>query len=440
MNVESTARELEVQPKTDQTLSTTAGISKKKSFLIGLQHVLAMDIFIPPMILAGLLSLSVGETTLLIQMTFLACGIATVIQAGFAMKLPVMQGPSFVPLSALATIGTTSGLPVMVGSLMPGALFIALLGYPLKLFSKLVRTFIPKIVAGTVIIVVGIALMPNAIQSIYTAPGGFGPNVLIASVTGSVLILSMYFGEKFKHLTFIKLASVIVALTLGTLVASFYGMVDFSQVQEAGWFALPHVFAFGAPVFELEAVLLMVFIYFIIMIETTGTWFTVSEVTDEKLSDNRLNGGSFGEGFGCFVGSLFGGTPVTGYSSNAGVLAITGVKSRYPVIAGGIILILLGMMPKLMSVLASIPASGISSVFAVICLIVMMNGFRVVKDVTFTERNMLIIGLPITLTFFTTFLPGEVFETMPTILTYVLSSGVAVGALAAVILNKLLPE
>ena len=440
MNVESTARELEVQPKTDQTLSTTAGISKKKSFLIGLQHVLAMDIFIPPMILAGLLSLSVGETTLLIQMTFLACGIATVIQAGFAMKLPVMQGPSFVPLSALATIGTTSGLPVMVGSLMPGALFIALLGYPLKLFSKLVRTFIPKIVAGTVIIVVGIALMPNAIQSIYTAPGGFGPNVLIASVTGSVLILSMYFGEKFKHLTFIKLASVIVALTLGTLVASFYGMVDFSQVQEAGWFALPHVFAFGAPVFELEAVLLMVFIYFIIMIETTGTWFTVSEVTDEKLSDNRLNGGSFGEGFGCFVGSLFGGTPVTGYSSNAGVLAITGVKSRYPVIAGGIILILLGMMPKLMSVLASIPASVISSVFAVICLIVMMNGFRVVKDVTFTERNMLIIGLPITLTFFTTFLPGEVFETMPTILTYVLSSGVAVGALAAVILNKLLPE
>lgn len=438
--MESTAREIEVQTKKDQTLSTADEISKKKSFLIGLQHVLAMDIFIPPMILAGLLSLSVGETTLLIQMTFLACGVATVIQAGFAMKLPVMQGPSFVPLSALATIGTTSGLPVMIGSLMPGALMIALLGYPLKLFSKFVRTFIPKIVAGTVIIVVGIALMPNAIQSIYTASGGFGPNVLIAGVTGSVLILSMYFGEKFKHLTFIKLVSVIVALALGTLVASFYGMVDFSQVQEASWFALPQVFAFGNPVFELEAVLLMVFIYFIIMIETTGTWFTVSKVTDEKLSDDRLNGGSLGEGFGCFVGSLFGGTPVTGYSSNAGVLAITGVKSRYPVIAGGIILIALGMMPKLMSVIASIPASVISSVFAVICLIVMMNGFRVVKDVTFTERNMLIIGLPITLTFFTTFLPGEVFETMPTILTYVLSSGVAVGALAAVILNKLLPE
>src|SRR5699024_11675113 len=136
---------------------------------------------------------------------------------------------------------------------------------------------------------------------------------------------------------------------------------------------------------------LMVFLYFISINESTGTWFTVSKVTDEKLSDDRLNGGSLGEGFGCFVGSLFGGTPDTGYSSNAGVLAFTGVKSRYPVIAGGIILILLGMMPKLMSVLASIPASVISSVFAVICLIVMMNGFRVVKDVTFTERNMLII-------------------------------------------------
>lgn len=439
--MESTARELDLNPTSEQAHpKEEEHVSVGKSFFIGLQHVLAMDIFIPPIILAGMLSFSVADTALLIQMTFLACGIATVIQAGFAMKLPVMQGPSFVPLSALAAIGTTSGLGTMIGSLIPGALLIAVLGYPLRLFSKLVNKFIPKIVAGTAIIVVGISLMPNAVNSIYTAPGGFGPNVLVAGLTGGVLLLCMYFGEKFTNLTFIKLTSVILALIVGTITASFFGMVDFSQVADANWFALPSLFAFGTPNFELEAILLMVFIYFIIMIETTGTWFTVSKVTDEKLDDNRLNGGAAGEGIGCIIGSFFGGTPVTGYSSNAGVLAITGVKSRYPVIAGGIILIALGMMPKLMNIIASIPASVISSVFAVVCLVIMMNGFRVVKDVTFTERNMLLIGVPITLTFFTIFLPAEVLETMPTILTYIFSSGITVGALTAITLNKLLPE
>ncbi|GAB3046441.1 nucleobase:cation symporter-2 family protein [Virgibacillus ainsalahensis] len=438
--MDSTARELEFQPVEEQVHTKRETISVGKSFVIGLQHVLAMDIFIPPIILAGLLSFSVADTALLIQMTFLACGVATVIQAGFAMKLPVMQGPSFVPLSALAAIGTTSGLGAMVGSLMPGALLIAVLGYPLKLFSKVVGKFIPKLVAGTVIIVVGVALMPSAISSIYTAPGSFGSNIAVASVTASVLVLCMYFGEKFTNLKFIKLTSVILSLVIGTVMASFFGMVDFSAVAEAGWFALPSIFAFGTPVFELEAIITMVIIYFIIMIETTGTWFTVSNVTDEKLDTNRLNGGAAGEGLGCFAGSLFGGTPVTGYSSNAGVVAITGVKSRNPVIAGGIILIALGMMPKLMNIIASIPAAVISSVFAIVCVVIMMNGFRVVKDIQFTERNMLLVGLPIMLTLFTVFLPAEVLNEMPNILNYIFSSGLAVGALAAVILNMLLPE
>src|SRR5690606_2352452 len=105
-----------------------SNISAGKSFFVGLQHVLAMDLFIPPIILAGLLSFSVADTAFLIQVTFIACGIATLIQAGFAMKRPVMQGPSVVPISALAAIGTTAGIPAMIGSLIPGALLIALIG------------------------------------------------------------------------------------------------------------------------------------------------------------------------------------------------------------------------------------------------------------------------------------------------------------------------
>lgn len=439
--MESTARNIETEVKPKEQNIKEENVSVGKSFFVGLQHVLAMDLFIPPIILAGLLSFSVAETALLIQMTFIACGVATLIQAGFAMRLPVMQGPSFVPLSALAAIGTTSGIGAMIGSLIPGALLIALLGRPLKVFSKVVKKFIPPIVAGTVIVVVGISLMPSAINSIYNAPGNYNVNILVAFISAAVLIICMYVGEKVTTgFKFLKAASVILALGVGTTIASFYGLVDFSSVGEASWFALPSIFAFGTPTFELDAILIMLAVYLIIVIETTGTWFTVGEVTDEKLDEKRLNGGAFGEGIGCFVGSFFGGTPVTGYSTNAGIIAITGVKSRKPIIAGGVILIILGMMPKVMNIIASIPAVVINGVFAIICVVIMMNGLKVIKDAPFTERNMIVIGVPVMLALFAVLIPAEILNSLPNIATYFVSSGIAVGAIGALVLNLVLPE
>lgn len=436
--MENMAKDLEIKGNIKEGKEE---ITVGKSIFLGIQQILAMDLFIPPIILAGLLSFSVSDSALLIQMTFIACGIATIIQAGFAMKLPVMQGPSFVPLSALAAIGTTSGIGTMIGSLIPGALIIALLGYPLKLYSKVVRKVIPPIVAGTVIVVVGISLMPSAINSIYTAEGSFGENILVATVTAAVLIFCMYVGEKAKSKwKYIKVVSVILALGLGSLVASFFGLVSFASLENASWFQMPSLFAFGAPQFNVHAILVMIVVYLIVTIETTGTWFTVSNVTGEELNDKRLNGGAFGEGLGCFVGSFFGGTPVTGYSSNAGIIAITGVKSRKPIIMGGIMLVVLGMMPKLTSLIACIPSVVINSVFAILCVIIMMNGFKVVKGLEFTERNMIVIGVPIMLALFAVLMPANVLNGLPEIVTYFVSSGTAIGAIAALILNLVLPQ
>lgn len=416
-------------------------ISVGKSIFLGLQQVLAMDLFIPPIILAGLLSFSVSDSALLIQMTFIACGIATIIQAGFAMRLPVMQGPSFVPLSALAAIGTTSGIGAMIGSLIPGALIVALLGYPLKVYSKVVRKIIPPIVAGTVIVVVGLSLMPSAINSIYSAEGSFGENILIATITATILIFCMYVGEKAKSKwKYIKVVSVVLALIIGSIIASFFGLVHFDTLKQAAWFQMPGLFSFGMPEFNLHAIIVMIVVYLIVTIETTGTWFTVSKVTGEELDDKRLNGGALGEGLGCFVGSFFGGTPVTGYSSNAGIIAITGVKSRKPIIVGGVILVLLGMMPKLTSLIACIPSVVINSVFAILCVVIMMNGFKVIKDEAFTERNMLVIGVPIMLALFAVLMPADVLAGLPEIVTYFVSSGTAIGAIAALVLNLVLPQ
>ncbi|MGI9862550.1 solute carrier family 23 protein [Moorella naiadis] len=411
-----------------------------QAFVLGLQHVLAMDLYIVPIILAGLLSLDTAHTALFIEMTFIAAGIATLIQAGVGMRLPVMQGPSYVPLGALAAIGKSLGLSSMIGSLMPGALIIAILGYPLRLLGRIIKAFIPPIVAGTVIIVVGIALMPIALQSIYTASGSAGINGLIAFISAALLVFFVILGTRLQgYGRFIRLASVILALAGGTLAASLFGSVDFSPVAKAPWIALPQLLPFGVPVFDFNAVLTLIFIYFVVLVETTGTWFAVAAVTDAELNDTRLNGGAVGEGIGCFLGSFFGGTPVTGYSTNAGIIAITGVGSRWAIIAGGIILIILGMIPKLMNVIACIPGTVINGVFGVVCVVIAMNGFRVVRQVELDERNMLVVGLPILLTLAATLMPKDLLYSLPNFINYLVSSGIAVGALSAVVLNLIIP-
>ncbi|MFF2447879.1 uracil-xanthine permease family protein [Neobacillus sp. NPDC058068] len=416
-------------------------ISWGKAFLLGMQHVLAMDLYIAPIIIAGLLSLDSMNTTFFIQMCFLAAGLATLIQTIGGLRLPVVQGPSYVPIGALAAIGGKLGLGAVFGSLLPGALIIAVLGYPLKWFAKAVHKIIPPLVGGTVIVIVGISLMPSAFTSIYSAPGNVGHNVLIAFVSAAVLIICILLGRKKKgYGTFFRLVSVILAIIAGTITASLFGTIDFSSVKEASWISFPSFFPFGKPIFNLQAILTMIFIYLVILIETTGTWFVVSTVTGSELDEKRLNRASVGEGIGCFVGSLFGGTPMTGYSSNAGIIAITGVASKMAIISAGIILVALGLIPKLSAVITCVPEPVINGIFGVVCVAIVMNGLKVIQNVVIDDRNMMVIGVPILLTVGTIVLPKEILNGVPDFANYILSSGTAVGAIATLILNLIIPQ
>lgn len=415
-------------------------IGTGRAFLLGLQHVLAMDLYIAPIIIAGLLALDQSNTSFFIQMCFLATGIATLIQTGLGMKLPVVQGPSYVPIGAIAAIGGKLGLGAMAGSLIPGAIIVALLGYPLKWFAKAVRRIIPPLVGGTVIVIVGIALMPIGMGNIYNAKGDIGTNVLIAAISAAVLVVCMLLGRKMQGTgTFFRLVSVIISIVVGTIAASFFGSVDFTPVQNADWLSFPKLFPFGAPVFNWGATLTMVFVYLIILIETTGTWFVVSSVTGSELTETRLNRAAAGEGLGCLVGALFGGTPMTGYSSNAGLIAVTGVASRKAIMAAGILLIALGLVPKLSAAITCIPEPVINGIFGIVCVAIVTNGMKVIQHVEINERNMMIIGLPILLTIAVTVLPKDVLYGLPDFANYILSSGITVGALATVILNLIIP-
>jgi NCS2 family nucleobase:cation symporter-2 len=416
-------------------------IGPVKALLLGLQHVLAMDLYIAPIIIAGILALDASNASFFIQMCFLATGLATLIQTGIGLRLPVVQGPSYIPIAAIGAIGSKLGLAAMAGSMIPGALIVMLLGLPLKWFAKAVRRFIPPLVGGTVILIVGIGLMPVGLGNVYNAPGNLGHNIIIGAVSAAVLVVCILLGRKAKGLgTFFRLISVIVAIVAGIITASMFGAVDFSPVKEATWFSFPKLFPFGAPVFDISAILTMVFVYFIVLIETTGTWFVVSSVTGEELTDERLNRASFGEGLGCFVGSLFGSTPMTGYSSNAGLIAITGVGSRMAIMAGGGILVLLGLMPKLSALITCIPEPVINGIFGIVCVAIVINGLKVIQHVILDDRNMMVIGIPVLLTVAITVLPKGATDGLPDFVNYILSSGITVGALAAVILNLIIPN
>ena len=265
-----------------------AGIDDKipvgKSIVLGLQHILSMDLYIMPLILGGAIGLQGGNLSFFLQMSFFACGIATLLQSGMFMKYPIAQGPSYVPLGALCMIGATMGIPTMIGSLIPGALIVILLGVT-KLFSKFIRKAIPPFIGGIIILIVGLTLVPTAVTGVFSTTGNLTVNAISGSVTFVVLLLCMVLQYCLKNSGLLHMCSVIIALVVGTLVAVTMGGADFSSVSNAAWFALPQPFHFGLPQFNLSACLLMVVVYLFVMLDTTGTWFTVKAITGADLNE-----------------------------------------------------------------------------------------------------------------------------------------------------------
>lgn len=420
-----------------------------KAALLGLQHLLAMDVYVVPFIIASVLALSVADSAALIQSTFIAAGIATLIQTQFCMRLPVAQGPSYIPLGAVLAVAFASGggmvgLSTVFGALIPGAILMILLG-SLGIFHRIIRRLVPPLVGGTIILVVGVALLPVALKAnIFTVygSGSIEINILLASVSATLLVTCMMLGVRMAGGgVWLRLCSVLIALAGGCAVAAWLGLFNLDAVATAQWITLPRIALLDYPlVFSPAAILTFIVIYIVLMAETTGTWFAVGAVIDRQISDQHLDRGTVGEGLGCAISALIGSTPVTGYSSNAGVIAITGIASRAAFIAVGIWLVLFGLLGKLSAAIASIPAAVIGGVFAVLCTTIAMNGIRVIRHTPLNERNMMIVGLPIIFAFFATLAPPEFIKTLPDLVQYFFGSSVAVGAIAAIVLNQLLPE
>ena len=430
--------------KNHLTIGVEENIPFSQSLILGLQHVLAMDVYVPPFILATAVALSPGDATGLIQSTFLGAGIASLIQVLFYLKLPVCQGPSFIPLGAIIGIYMgTKNLGTVLGASIVGAILIILLGYS-GIYKYIVKNYIPSIVSGTIIMIVGLTLLPSAfVSNIYIEGNGLTmkQNVLLAFITAASLILFSTLGNyinKFKRI--FQISSVIIALAIGTFSAYLMGGFNTQGIKEASFFSMPKLLFLDYSIhFEISAIITMIIIYMVLLAETTGTWYAVSSVIDEPLSDTQINKGVIGEGIGCLAAALVGTTPVTGYSTNAGIISITGVASRKVFVMASFWFIGLSFLGKLSAVINSIPSAVIGGVFAVVCIIILLNGFRVVKNLDFSERELYIIGVPLMFTIGLLFIPAELKASAPQLLQYLIGSPIAVGAIVAIIMNKLIP-
>ena len=213
--------------------------------LLGLQHVLAMDVYVPPLIIAGLLSLDAVNKTGFLQVAFLACGLGTLIQTGWLMKMPMSQGPSYVPVGAIVGIylangGGRGGMATVLGASIVGAVLLILLGMT-GLYQKIISKLVPPIVGGTIIACVGLSLLPSAINdNIFQAAGNTNQNIILAGVTMLALLAAIVLSNYFLKLQkFLKAGSIVIAIIIGTLLASQMHLFIWTAIQKASLFALP---------------------------------------------------------------------------------------------------------------------------------------------------------------------------------------------------------
>ncbi|PZL70656.1 xanthine/uracil permease [Enterococcus plantarum] len=429
------------------TVGPNDDLSIGQSVLLGIQHVLAMDVYVVPFIIASIIGLTTKESSALIQSTFIAAGLATIIQSYFCMKLPVAQGPSFIPIGAVAGIyfansQNGNGWGTVLGASLIGAILVIILGVT-GIFNRLIKAFVPPIVGGTIIFIVGLSLMPVALNdNVFNASGDLGQNILLAIIAAVSLIFFAMIGSRFtgKGRIF-RISSVILALIIGSFAAQFMGILDVSQVGNAPLISVPQLpfvdFHFS---FDVSSILTMAIIYIVLMAETTGTWFAVSNVCEEPLTDENINRGVVGEGLGCLISSLLGTTPVTGYSTNAGIISITGVASKKVFVAAGAWFVVFGLSGKLSTLISSIPAPVIGGVFVIVCGIISISGLKVMKEVDINEKQMYVIAIPMILILALTLIPKEFIQSLPQFLQYLFSSSVATASIAAILLNCLLPN
>ena len=453
---------------------------------LGLQHVLVMyaGAIAVPLIVGRALKLTPEQVALLISADLFACGIVTLIQSFgvtkyFGIKLPVMMGVTFAAVGPMVAFANAmpgvDGARAIFGAII-GAGVISMIIAPTV--SKMLR-FFPPVVTGTIIAIIGISLMrvgvgwamggpaflaqrtdvPKLVAMVdsvkataaaaaasgaATAEIKLGPipmvdnpaygaldNLAIAAFVLMVVLLLVKYMKGF-----IANISVLLGIVAGCAVAMAMGKMNFDKVAKANWFDFVTPFAFGIPTFDPVMILTMTLVMIVVMIESTGMFLALSDITGRKIGQPELAAGLRTDGLGTLIGGIFNTFPYTSFSQNVGLVGVTGVRSRYVTVAGGIIMVILGLLPKMAAFVEAIPQFVLGGAGLVMFGMVAATGIRILSTVDYkgNRNNLYIVALAIGFGLIPLVAPRWAQQMTPS-LHPLLDSGILLTAIAAVVLN-----
>ena len=463
---------------------------------LGLQHVLVMyaGAVAVPLIIGRALKLSPEQVTMLIQADLFCCGLVTLIQAfgatqWFGIKLPVMMGVTFAAVAPMVSMANATpgveGAGLIFGAII-GAGVISMLLAPVV--SRMLR-FFPPVVTGTIIAVIGISLMRVGINWIFGVPAGptapaivnpehvqwlesvkalagaavqpaAGASAAVANVPAvppglalvgtvpnpkyaqlphmaiaAVSLVSIMLIAKYAR-GFIANISVLLGIVVAAVIATVMGYMNFDKVAKANWFDLVLPFEIARPVFDPILILTMTLVMIVVMIESTGMFLAISDLTGKKIDQKQLSAGLRVDGLGTLIGGIFNTFPYTSFSQNVGLVGVTGVKSRFVCVAAGVILLLLGLLPKMAALLESLPTFVLGGAGLVMFGMVAATGIRILGGVDYkrNRNNLFIVAISIGIGMIPLIAPRYL-QWLPHGLHPLIESGILLASLSAVLLN-----
>lgn len=412
---------------------------KRNPYKIGslaIQHVLAMyaGAVIVPLIIGGALKLSGPQLTYLVSIDILTSGVATILQVWqnrfFGIGLPIVLGCTFTAVGPIIAIGGQYGLSTIYGSIIASGVIVILIA---NFFGKLVK-FFPPVVTGSVVTIIGMTLIPVAMNNVAGGQGSrdFGAVSNLGLAFGTLLFIIVIY-RFFKG--FIRSIAILLGLLAGTMAAALMGKVHFSAVGDASWLQIVKPFYFATPSFDPAPIITMTLVAIVSLVESSGVYFALSDITGRKLTEKDLVKGYRAEGLASILGGLFNSFPYTTYSQNVGLVQLSGVKSKKVIYTAGAILILLGFIPKIAALTTVIPTPVLGGAMIAMFGMVISAGIRMLSKVDFSsQENLLIIACSIGMGLGVTTVP-TLFEHLPNAIKILSNSGIVAGSLTAIFLN-----
>lgn len=425
---------------TSQVHPVDAWLPPGRNLLLALQHLLVMyaAAISIPIIIGNAIGLRHDQIVMLISADLFGCGIATLIQTvgfwKFGIRLPLIQGCSFVAVAPMILIGKEHGMPAVYGATIAAGIFCMLLA---PLFGKIKR-FFPPVVMGTTILIIGLSLMPIGVRwaaggSPKAADFGSTINLTLAAISLLSVLLIYGFGRGLLRNT-----AVLMGLVIGTFAAMVMGRADFSKVANENWFGVVTPLAFGMPVFDPVSIVLMSFAMIVIITEVTADFFAVGEMVGKDIDDAQIANGLRADGLSTVIGGVLNTFPYCAYNANVGLVAMSGVRSRWVVATTGVLLLLLGMFPKMAAVFASMPLSVLGGAAIVMFAMIATTGLRILAKVDLKDgNNTLIIAASLGMGMITVAVPGF-YEQLGSTAKLFLHSGITTGCVTAILLNAML--